>query len=72
MRYEKEGKQIDREYGATEITNIQKLTAAMVSFHIKNKKSAIHVARFTIHEAGVKNRLHFSDKLVENRRWQIG
>ena len=29
MRCEKEGKQIDREYGAAEIKNIQKLTAAL-------------------------------------------
>ena len=28
MRCEKEGKQIDREYGAAEIKDIQKLTAA--------------------------------------------
>ena len=36
----------------------------------KNKKSAIHVARLTIHEVGVRNRPYFSDKLVEDWRWQ--
>jgi len=36
----------------------------------KNKKSAIHVARLTIHEVGVRNRPDFSDKLVEDWRWQ--
>ncbi len=34
------------------------------------KKSAIHVARLTIHEVGVRNRPDFSDKLVEDWRWQ--
>ena len=34
-------------------------------------KSAIHVARLTIHEVDVRNRLVFSDKLVEDWRWQI-
>lgn len=33
-------------------------------------KSAIHVARLTIHEVGVRNRPYFSDKLVEDWRWQ--
>ena len=32
-------------------------------------KSAIHVARLTIHEVDVRNRHYFSDKLVEDRRW---
>ncbi len=41
-----------------------------VIWSLKNKKSAIHVARLTIHEAGVRNRLVFSDKLVEDWRWQ--
>ena len=36
----------------------------------KNKKSAIHVARLTIHEVGVRNCPYFSDKLVEDWRWQ--
>ncbi len=36
----------------------------------KNKKSAIHVARLTIHEVDVRNRPYFSDKLVEDWRWQ--
>ena len=36
----------------------------------KNKKSAIHVARLTIHEVGVRNCPYFSDKLVEDGRWQ--
>ena len=36
----------------------------------KNKKSAIHVVRLTIHEVGVRNRPYFSDKLVEDWRWQ--
>ena len=31
-------------------------------------KSAIHVARLTIHEVGVRNPNNFSDKLVENWR----
>jgi hypothetical protein len=35
------------------------------------KKTAIHVARLTIHEVGVRNRPDFSDKLVEDWRWQI-
>ena len=34
-------------------------------------KSAIHVARLTIHEVSVRNRHNFSDKFVEDRRWQI-
>lgn len=34
-------------------------------------KSAIHVTRLTIHEVGVRNPNVFSDKLVENWRWQI-
>ncbi len=34
-------------------------------------KSAIHVARLTIHEVDVRNRHDFSDKLVEDWRWQI-
>ena len=33
-------------------------------------KSAIHVARLTIHEVDVRNRPYFSDKLVEDWRWQ--
>ena len=37
---------------------------------LKNKKSAIHVARLTIHEVYVRNRPYFSDKLVEDWRWQ--
>ena len=37
---------------------------------LKNKKSAIHVARLTIHEVDVRNRPYFSDKLVEDWRWQ--
>ncbi len=36
----------------------------------KNEKSAIHVARLTIHEVGVRNYPVFSDKLVEDWRWQ--
>ncbi len=36
----------------------------------KNKKSAIYVARLTIHEVDVRNRPYFSDKLVEDWRWQ--
>lgn len=31
-------------------------------------KSAIHVARLTIHEADVRNFGDFSDKLVEDKR----
>ena len=34
------------------------------------KKSAIHAARLTIHEAGVRNPPDFSDKLVEDWRWK--
>ncbi len=37
---------------------------------LKNRKSAIHVARLTIHEVGVRNPPIFSDKLIEDRRWQ--
>ena len=33
-------------------------------------KSAIHVARLTIHEVDVRNPPDFSDKLVEDWRWQ--
>ena len=33
-------------------------------------KSAIHVARLTIHEVDVRYHHDFSDKLVEDRRWQ--
>lgn len=33
-------------------------------------KSAIHVARLTIHEVDVRNGHDFSDKLVEDWRWQ--
>ena len=33
-------------------------------------KSAIHVARLTIHVMDVRNIFDFSDKLVEDRRWQ--
>lgn len=33
-------------------------------------KSAIHVARLTIHEVDVRNSPDFSDKLVEDWRWQ--
>ena len=36
----------------------------------KNKKSAINVARLTVHEVDVRNRPYFSDKLVEDWRWQ--
>ena len=32
-------------------------------------KSAIHVARLTIHVMDVRNIFDFSDKLVEDRRW---
>ena len=35
---------------------------------LKNKKSAIHVARLTIHEADVRNPVDFSDNLVEGWR----
>ena len=35
---------------------------------LKNKKSAIHVDRLTIHEVDVSNRPYFSDKLVEDWR----
>ncbi len=35
----------------------------------KDEKSAIHVARLTIHEVGVRNYPVFSDKLVEDWRW---
>lgn len=41
-----------------------------VIWSLKNKKSAIHVARLTIHEVDVRNRPDFSDKLVEDWRWQ--
>ena len=41
-----------------------------VIWFLKNKKSAIHVARLTIHEVDVRNRPYFSDKLVEDWRWQ--
>ena len=34
-------------------------------------KTAIHVARLTIHEVDVRNYPSFSDKLVEDWRWQI-
>jgi hypothetical protein len=37
---------------------------------LKNEKSAIHVARLTIHEVGVRNPPDFSDKFVEDWRWQ--
>ncbi len=37
---------------------------------LKNEKSAIHVARLTIHEVDVRNQPDFSDKLVEDWRWQ--
>ena len=37
---------------------------------LKNKKSAIHVTRLTIHVMGVRNSFYFSDKLVEDWRWQ--
>ena len=33
-------------------------------------KSAIHVARLTIHVIGVRNIFDFSDELVEDWRWQ--
>ena len=33
-------------------------------------KSAIHEAGLTIHEADVRNCPYFSDKLVEDWRWQ--
>ena len=33
-------------------------------------KSAIHVARLTIHVMDVRNIFDFSNKLVEDRRWQ--
>ena len=36
----------------------------------QKQKSAIHVARLTIHEVDVRNRPYFSDKLVEDWRWQ--
>jgi hypothetical protein len=35
---------------------------------LKNKKSAIHEARLTIHEADVRNPVDFSDNLVEGWR----
>ena len=34
-------------------------------------KSAIHVARLTIHVMDVRNIFYFSDRLIEDRRWQI-
>ena len=34
-------------------------------------KSAIHVARLTIHEVDVRNPPDFSDKLDKDWRWQI-
>ena len=37
---------------------------------LKNEKSAIHVARLTIHEVDVRNQPDFSDKLDEDWRWQ--
>jgi len=36
----------------------------------KMGKSAIHVARLTIHEVDVRNPHDFSDKLVEDWRWR--
>ena len=38
------------------------------SLELKMKKSAIHAARLTIHEADVRNDSGFSDKLVEGWR----
>ena len=34
-------------------------------------KSAIHVARLTIRVMDVRNIFYFSDRLIEDRRWQI-
>ena len=34
-------------------------------------KSAIHVARLTIHVMNVRDIFYFSDRLIEDRRWQI-
>ena len=39
-------------------------------YFLKTIKSAIHVARLTIHEVDVRYHHDFSDKLVEDRRWQ--
>ena len=36
----------------------------------QKQKSAIHVARLTIHEIDVRNCPYFPDKLVEDWRWQ--
>ena len=33
-------------------------------------RSPIHAARLTIHKVGVRNRPYFSDKLIEDWRWQ--
>ena len=48
----------------------EKQTTLGVIWFLKNKKSAIHVARLTIREVGVRNRPDFSDKLIEDWRWQ--
>ncbi|MCM1219258.1 MAG: hypothetical protein NC548_32665 [Lachnospiraceae bacterium] len=39
-------------------------------FVSKKKESAIPVTRLTIHEASIRNSHDFSDKLVEDWRWQ--
>ena len=38
---------------------------------IEKIKSAIHVARLTIRVMDVRNIFYFSDRLIEDRRWQI-
>ena len=38
---------------------------------LKIIKSAIHVARLTIRVMDVRNIFYFSDRLIEDRRWQI-
>ena len=38
---------------------------------MKNKKSAFRAAKITIHETGVRDSPYFSDKVVEDGRWQI-
>ena len=47
------------------------LVAELADYIIENNKSAIHVARLTIRVMDVRNIFYFSDRLIEDRRWQI-
>ena len=51
------------------LSDEKRKTLEVIRF-LKNKKSAIHVTRLTIHEVGIRNHPDFSDKLVEDWRWQ--